>query len=112
LATEPYTEPVALSALRFALEVAAWIAIYFAWGWIPLALAIATLSLCSVPGDKHMVVIRVNGPTRILLEALVAACGIAAARLAWSVPAALVLLTGFIVLFALSRSRLRWLWHH
>ena len=109
---EPYRESAAPAALRFALEVLAWLAIYFAWGWIPLALAMAALSLLSVPGDKHMVVLRVSGPVRILVEALVAGAGVVAAAVAWSWIAGAVLLAGFMVLLATSRPRLRWLWQH
>ncbi len=110
--TEPYREPPAVAALRFVLEVIAWIAIYFAWGWVPLALAMAALSLLSVPGDKHMVVIRVSGPVRIVVELVVVIAGTAAARQAWSTGAAAALLLAFVVLFAAARTRLRWLWQH
>jgi hypothetical protein len=112
LETEPYREPPTLAGLRFILELIAWIAIYFAWGWIPLVFAVAALALLSVPGDKHMVVIRVPGPLRILIEAVVAAAGIFAAAQAWSVTAAGTLLIAFAFLFAASRRRLRWLWQH
>ena len=112
MAIEPYGESKAPAALRFVLEVLAWLAIYFAWGWIPLALAMAALSLLSVPGDKHMVVLPVSGPVRIMVEALVAGAGIVAAAQAWSWIVGAVLLGAFAVLFATSRPRLRWLWQH
>jgi hypothetical protein len=112
LETEPYREPATLVALRFALELIAWIAIYFAWGWIPLVFAVAALALLSVPGDKHMVVIKIAGPLRILVEAVVAAAGVIAAGRAWSTTAAGALLFAFAVLFAASRRRMRWLWQH
>ena len=109
---EPYVEARFPAALRFVLEVLAWIAIYFAWGWIPLALSMAALSLLSVRGDKHMVVLPVSGPIRILTELLVGAAGVVAAARAWSWIAAALLLSGYVVLFAVSRPRLRWLWQH
>jgi hypothetical protein len=112
LATEPYSEPATLAALRFVLEVAAWVAIYFAWGWIPFALALAALSVFSVPGDKHMVLIQVGGRMRILLEVLVALAGLVAAVQAWFLAAAGVLLVANVFLFAASRARLHWLWQH
>jgi hypothetical protein len=112
LEINPYREPPALAALRFALEPAAWIAIYFAWGFVPLVLAIAAVSVFSVPGDKHMVVIKTPGKVRILIELALAVAGVAAAHQAWRIPPASVLLLAFAVLFAASRRRLRWLWQH
>ena len=110
--TEPYREIPALAALRFILEVIAWVAIYFAWGWIPLAFAILAVSVFSVPGDKHRVIIKVSGPIRIALEVALAIAGVAAAHKVLAIPPASTLLLIYALMFAASRKRLRWLWAH
>jgi predicted secreted protein len=112
LETEPYREIPALAALRFILEVIAWVAIYFAWGWIPLAFAVLALSLFSVPGDKHRVIVKVSGPIRIALEVAVAVAGVAAAHRVLAIPPAGTLLLIYAIMFAASRKRIRWLLHH
>jgi hypothetical protein len=112
LATEPYREAPALAALRFILEVISWVAIYFAWGWVPLALVVAALSLFCVPGDKHLVAIKVKGPVRLGIEALAALAGVAAAYLSASIWVAGGLLVAFLVVYAASRTRLEWLSRH
>ena len=112
MATDSYREPAALVALRFALELIAWIAIYYAWGFIALVFAIAAVAVFSVPGDKHMVVIKVPGKLRILIEAALAITGVAATHRAWGVPTASALLLATAILFAASRQRLRWLLQH
>lgn len=110
--TEPYREIPALAALRFILEVIAWVAIYFAWGWIPLAFAVLAVSVFSVPGDKHMVIIKVSGPIRIVLEVALAIAGVAAAHKVLAIPPAGTLLLIYALMFAASRKRLRWLLAH
>lgn len=117
--TEPYREPPALAALRFALEVTAWVAIYFAWGWPFLILAVALLSLLSVPGDKHRVVIAVPGKLRIALEILVFAAGVVGVYQVirrtsggWSVPATSLLTLVIAVMFVSSHRRMMFLWNH
>lgn len=110
--TDPYREPPALAALRFALEVTAWVAIYFAWGWPFLIIAVAMLSLLSVPGDKHKVVIPISGKLRIALEIVVFAAGVAGAYLVWSVPSASVLALFFAIMFVSSHRRMMFLWNH
>ena len=72
----------------------------------------AALSLFSVPGDKHVVVVRVSGRVRIALEAMIAVAGVVAALQAWFLAAAVLLLLGNLILFGLSRQRLSWLWQH
>jgi hypothetical protein len=105
--------------LRFALEVTAWVAIYFAWGWPFLILAVALLSLFSVPGDKHKVVIAVPGKLRIALEVLVFAAGVVGAYQVmrrtsggWSVPATSALALIIAVMLASSHRRMMFLWNH
>jgi hypothetical protein len=111
LETDPYREPAALAALRFALEVFAWIAIYFAWGWPFLILAVAVLSVFSVPGDKHKVVIPISGKARIALEIIVFVAGVAGAYLVWSVPSASVVALIIAVMFVSSHRRMIFLWN-
>ena len=110
--TDPYREPPALAALRFGLEVTAWIAIYRAWGWPFLVLAVAILSVFSVPGDKHKVVIPISGKLRIALEIIVFVAGVAGAYLVWSVPSASALALIFAVMFVSSHRRMTFLWNH
>ncbi|MBI4410251.1 MAG: hypothetical protein HY561_11115 [Gemmatimonadetes bacterium] len=107
---EALHESPLLAGYRFLLELAAWVAIYFAWSWIALVLAVAALSLFSVPGDKHLVLVRIPGPMRILLEAGVGAAGIAAAGRVGGSPAALLLAAAYLALFGLSWRRLAWMW--
>lgn len=106
----PFDEEPWIAGLRFALELVAWLAIFFAWGWVPLVLAVAALALFNVRGDKHVVLLQVGGPIRIGLEALVAAVGIVAAFVNWGIAAGLPLLVAFLALFALSHRRVAWLW--
>jgi hypothetical protein len=112
LETDPYREPPALAALRFALEVAAWIAIYFAWGWPFLIVAVALLSLLNVPGDKHVVVIPISGKIRILIELAVFAAGIYACYLIWSVTSVSAFSLAVAIMFVSSHRRMLFLWNH
>ena len=109
-ARESFWEPRWHATLRFALELAAWIAIYFAWGIFALAAAVAALTIFSVPGDKHRVIVRVPGAARVSLELMVSLAGAAAA---WQVRGpvwGLVLLAGTAALVATAYRRWRWLW--
>jgi hypothetical protein len=112
LETDPYREPPALAALRFGLEVVAWIAIYFAWGWPLLIVAIALLSLLNVPGDKHMVVIPIAGKARIGIELAVFVAGIVGCYLIWSVPSASAFSLAVAIMFVSSHRRMMFLWSH
>ena len=110
--TDTFRESPALAAVRFILEMIFWVSIYFAWGWVALALAVAALSIFSTPGDKHRVFIAVPGKLRLLLEVVVALAGIAAAYQVWAFPPAGALLLVTAVAFAASRKRIAWLWAH
>jgi hypothetical protein len=112
LATDRYNESPALAAARFLLEVIAWIAIYFAWGWIPLVFAVAVLAIFNVPGDKHRVAVKISGPIRIVLEVAVAIAGVAAAHAVLAFPPAGTLLLLYAVMFAASKQRMGWLLKH
>lgn len=106
----PFDEEPWIAGLRFALELVAWLAIFFAWGWIALVLAVAVLTLFNARGDKHVTLLGVSGPVRIGLEVLVALVGIVAAFASWGTTAGALLLAAFLALFALSHRRLLWLW--
>ncbi|MBI4544833.1 MAG: hypothetical protein HY703_06545 [Gemmatimonadetes bacterium] len=110
-ANASFHDPPTLAASRFLLEVVAWVAIYFAWGWIALVFAIAALSLFTVPGDKHFVLVRIPGRLRILLEAATALLGVVAAARVLGVDAALLLLGAQTVFFLAAHRRCVWLWH-
>lgn len=105
-----FHEPPLRAAVRFVVEVAAWIAIYFAWGLIPMILAVGALTLFTVPGDKHLVLVAVPGPLRVLLEAVIFGLGVFAAAEAFGPLAAVVLLAGFLVTVALTHRRWLWMW--
>lgn len=111
MATELYKEPPALAALRFGLEVVAWVAIYFAWGWPFLILTIALLSSLSVPGDKHKVVVSIPGKARIALELAVFVAGAVACYRVWQVPSTSAYCLAVAVMFASSHRRMRFLWN-
>jgi hypothetical protein len=110
--TDPYREPPALAALRFALEVFAWFALYFAFGWPVAVLAIALLSLFSVRGDKHKVVVPIPGKLRILLELIVFLGGAFAVYRVWSIPSVSAYLLFVASMFVSSHRRMSFLWHH
>jgi hypothetical protein len=112
LETDPYREPAALAALRFGLEVVAWIAIYFAWGWPYLILAIAILALLNVPGDKHTVFIPIPGKLRILIEIAVFVAGVVACYRVWSIPSASAFSLAIAVMFVSSHRRMMFLLSH
>lgn len=105
-------DPPVLAALRFVLEVAAWVAIYFAWGWIPLVLSIAALSLFSVPGDKHIVLFPIPGPLRMAVEAAVGIAGVIAAHAVWGPRLAVPFLLAYLLFFLISYRRWIWMWEH
>ena len=108
--TDPYREPPALAALRFALEVVAWIALYFGFGWPYAVLAIAVLSVFSVRGDKHKVIVAVPGKLRILLELAVFIAGAFAVERVWSFPSVGIYVFAVAVMFASSHRRMMFLW--
>jgi hypothetical protein len=109
LETDPYREPPALAALRFALEVAAWIAIYFAFGWPFAIVAVALLALFSVRGDKHRVIVAIPGWLRIIFELIVFAAGAFAIYRVWSFPSVSLYTLVVAIMFASSHRRMRFL---
>jgi asparagine N-glycosylation enzyme membrane subunit Stt3 len=99
----------AAAALRFALEVGAWLAILQAWGWWALVLAVLALALFNARGDKKVQGILVPGPLRVVLEIGVFLLGsLAAAQ--WIGPlAGLLMAMAVLLLIVVGRERYRWL---
>lgn len=109
--TDPYREPPALAAVRFALEVVAWVAIHFAFGWPYAVLAVAVLALFSVRGDKHRVIVAIPGWLRVILELAVFAAGGLAIHRVWSFPSVSIYTLLVAIMFASSHRRMRFLLH-
>lgn len=55
-------------ALRFGVEVMAWVAIQRVWGWSAMIVAILVLAIFNARGDKQSRGIPVPGGVRIVLE--------------------------------------------
>lgn len=107
--TEPYREPAGLAALRFALEVMAWVAIHFAFGWPFAVVAVAVLALFGVRGDKHRVIVPIPGWLRIVLEiAVFVAGGLAVARIL-SFPSVSIYSLLVAIMFVSSHRRMKFL---
>ena len=107
--TDPYREPPALAGLRFALEVTAWVAIHFAFGWPFAVVAVAVLALFSVRGDKHRVFVAIPGWLRIILEIAVFLAGGLAIYRVWSFPSVSIYTLVVAIMFASSHRRMRFL---
>jgi hypothetical protein len=99
----------AAAALRFALEVGAWLAMLQVWGWWALVLAVLALSIFNARGDKKVQGIIIPGPLRIVLEIGVLLLGsVAAAQ--WLGPlAGLLMALVVLLLIFVGRERYRWL---
>ena len=110
--TNPYREPPVLAGLRFALELIAWVAIYFAWGWPFVILAMALLSLFNVRGDKHRVAVAIPGKLRILIELIVFVAGAVACYKVWAVPSTSAYSLAVAVMMMSSHRRMVFLWNH
>lgn len=108
--THAFREATIPAAARFALELAAWIVIFLAWGWPALVIAVAALTLFTVPGDRHAPLVRIPGPLRIALEIAVAAAGILGAREVWGGIAAVALGVAYLILWTLAPRRWVWMW--
>lgn len=97
------------AALRFALEVAAWLAIHALWGWWAVITAVLGLALFNKRGDKHVRGIPVPGAARLLLELALLLVG-AWAMARWLGPlAGGAMLASLFALVIVGRARYRWL---
>lgn len=104
----PYdTVPTAL--LRFVLELAALFLIGAAFGIGNFLISVAAISLFNVKGDKKFVGIRVSGPTRLIIEVVVALMGIYSAGLIFGQLWMLGLGVVWALYLFLARERLMWL---
>lgn len=56
------------AALRFGVEVVAWVAIQRVWGWGAMIVAILVLAIFNARGDKQVRGIPVPGGVRLVLE--------------------------------------------
>ena len=104
------------AALRFAVEVIAWIAAPWAaaeeewWLAIPvLVILLALPAVFSTPGDKRHVVVATPGPLRVLIEAVLQAAAIIGAWLAWPAWAAIIATVVVVAAIATGVPRQRWL---
>ncbi|MGW0561631.1 hypothetical protein ACWDZ4_13660 [Streptomyces sp. NPDC003016] len=105
----------AASALRFAVELIAWVATPWALAghsWLLAALSVVLLiglpTCFSTPGDKAHVIIAVPGWATILLVLLQLAAAVASSWLAW--PAWAAVAVSLLAAVTLVTERRRWQW--
>jgi len=101
------TVPTAL--LRFVLELGALFLIGAAFGLWNFLISAAAISLFNAKGDKKFVGIRVSGPTRLVIEIVVALMGIYSAGLVFGQIWMLGLGVVWALYLFLARERLIWL---
>jgi hypothetical protein len=99
----------AAAALRFVLEVAAWLAMLQVWGWWALVLAVLALSVFNARGDKKVQGILVPGPARVVLEIGVLLLGSLAAAEWLGPPTGFLMALVLLLLIFVGRERYRWL---
>jgi hypothetical protein len=111
----PYDTPLS-SALRFAVELIAWVAGTWAaaqwsiWLAVPALLVLVGLpSVFSTPGDKSQVVVATPGPVRVLLELALYAVAVAGAWAVWPTWLAIVATLIVIASLIVGLPRTRWL---
>ncbi|MEU8585462.1 hypothetical protein AB0C59_00380 [Streptomyces sp. NPDC048664] len=104
------------SALRFGVELIAWVATPWALAghsWVLAALSVVLLiglpTCFSTPGDKAHVIIAVPGRVTILLVLLQLAAAVASSWLAWPAWAATVVTLLAATTLVTERPRWRWL---
>ncbi len=116
-AGSPFDTP-ASSALRFAVELVAWVAGPWAvasltdrgWAAIPALLVLVGLpSLFNTPGDKRVDGIPTPGPLRIVIEAFLAGVALWAAWSIWPTWAAVVTTVVVLGMVATGWKRYQWL---
>jgi hypothetical protein len=105
------------AALRFLVELIAWVAAPWAMGqWLGVWAAALTLvvlvalpAVFSVPGDKHQVVVPVPGVVRYSIEWDLALAGVIGAWFAWPTSAAVAATLVAILAQVTGWRRSRWL---
>lgn len=104
------------SALRFAVELVAWVATPWALAghsWLLAALSVVLLiglpTCFSTPGDKANVIIAVPGGVTILLVLLQLVAAVASSWLAWPAWAAGAVTLMAVLTLVTERRRWRWL---
>ena len=108
--TEPASrDPPLLAGWRFALELAAWAALWLAWGIWAVVPAVLALALFNTPGDKRVVIVAVPGPIRLVVEALVELAGAYAVYTKWGAVAAGAFLLVYVLYLIAAHERLWWL---
>ena len=113
--SHPADTPVS-AALRFPVELAAWVGGPWAaaqqvlWLAVPVAVVLVGLpAVFSTPGDKRQVIVATPGPLRVLIELGLYAAAVAAAWAAWPSWVA-VLVTAMVAGAVLAGvKRTRWL---
>lgn len=108
--------PGPASALRFATEIAAWVATPWALShcsWLLAAVSVAVLiglpAVFATPGDRPGVPVSVPGYITIALVVLQMAAAAVSAWLAWPLPVAIAVWTLVLVSIATEQPRWRWL---
>ncbi|MEV0618286.1 hypothetical protein AB0I81_33520 [Nonomuraea sp. NPDC050404] len=104
------------SALRFLAELVAWVAT--PWALAPYSVPLAVLAVIvliglptvfSTPGDKARTIVAVPGPVTIALVLLQLVAAVAAAWVAWPVPATVAVTALALVVVGFELPRWRWL---
>lgn len=110
----PYDTPLS-SALRFAVELVAWVAgtwVVAQWSvWLAVPALIVLVGLPSVfstPGDKKQVVVPTPGPVRALLELALYLVAVAGAWVVW--PTWLAVIATLIVVASVVVGMPRTMW--
>lgn len=113
----PY-DTAASGALRFVMEIVAWVAGPWAaaelsgsgWMAIPaLAVLLALPALFNTPGDKKQIPIRTPGPIRMVIEFFLIAVAVAAAWIVWPEWAGYAVSATALAAIVTGMRRYRWL---
>lgn len=113
----PHDNPLG-GALRFIIEVVAWVAgpwaVAEATGqvWTAVIAAVVLIGLPAVfstPGDKHQVIVAIPGPVRLVIELVMAAAAIGAAWYVWPTWAAGGVVAVALAWLVAGRDRALWL---
>lgn len=116
-ASSPYDTAVS-SALRFAIEIVAWIAgpwavadaIGSAWAAVPALLVLVGLpAIFNTPGDKASTPVATPGPIRIFIEAFLLVSAVVGAWVVWPTALALAVTVIGVSMVVAGLPRYRWL---